>query len=165
MMIGFYVIRKLIESQKLPSALVSTKLSGRKFPNNGADVHLMNTHRFYEHYDFENGKTEKFDLRFLVNQIIHSYIFSPVFDVNENDGEMELFGIHFCSDDQRNKWIFELKLSTVIALFDKVGNGNVTKASLMYDMIRKDYRILQGDESVPIPANIKKLIKKQTKRK
>jgi hypothetical protein len=50
-------------------------------------------------------------------------------------------------------------------LFDKVGNGNVTKASLMYDMIRKDYRILQGDESVPIPANIKKLIKKQTKRK
>ena len=150
-MIGFYIVRKLIESKKLPNRLVSTKITGRKFPNNGRPVHLMNTHKFYEYYDFDNGKTEKFDLRFLINQIIHSYIFSPDFNLNEDNGEMTLSAIHFCSDDQRNKWIYELKLSTVIGLFDKIGNSHVTNSSMTFDKNKKDYQVVQGDEVIPIP--------------
>jgi len=163
-MIGFYIVRKLIESQKLPNRLVSTKIVGRKFPNKNVTVHLMNTHRFYEHYDFENGKTDKFDLKFLINQIVHSYIFSPEFDINEETGEMTLSSIHFCSDDQRNKWIYEPRLSTIINLFDKIGNSVVTNSHMTFDANKNDYRIVQGDEEIPMPKDVKQIIK-QTKRK
>lgn len=76
---GFYMVRKLLESQKLPNIIASTKLIGRKYPNNGTDVHLMNNHRFFEHYDFDNGKDEKFDLKFLINQIVHKLYFLTQF--------------------------------------------------------------------------------------
>ena len=164
-MIGFYIVRKLIESQKLPNRLVSTKITGRKFSNNGATVHLMNTHRFYEHYDFDNGKKEKFDLRFLINQIIHSYIFSPDFNINEENGEMTLSAIHFCSDDQRNKWIYELNLSTVIELFDKIGNSHVTNSSMTFDDNKKDYRVVHGDGVIPIPKEDEEILHLFRKRK
>lgn len=149
--IGFYIVRKLIVSIRLPNRLVSTKITGCKFPNNGKTVHLMNTHKFYEYYDFDNGKTEKFDLRFLINQIIHSYIFSPDFDLNEENGEMTLSAIHFCSDDQRNKWIYELKISTVIDLIYKIGNSHVTNSSMTFDKNKKDYRVVHSDEVISIP--------------
>lgn len=164
-MIGFYIVRKLIESQKLPNRLVSTKISGRKFPNNGTIVHLMNTHRFYDHYDFDSGKTENFDLKFLINQIVHSYIFSPDFNINESNGEMTLSAIHFCSDDQRNKWIYELSLTTVIELFKKIGNSHVTNSSMTFDENKKDYRVNQGNEVIPIPKEDIELLKHFKKRK
>ena len=164
-MIGFYMVRKLLKSQKLPNIIASTKLNGLKYPNNGTDVHLMNNHRFPEHYDFENGKDEKFELKFLINQIVHSYIFSPDFEINEETGDMTLSSIHVCSDDHRNKWIYEISLKTVIDLFDKVGRSNVTSAHYMYDPQKKDYRVSQSDGVVPIPENIEKFIKQKKKKK
>jgi hypothetical protein len=164
-MIGFYIVRKLIESQKLPNRLVSTKIIGRKFPNNDTTVHLMNTHKFYEHYDFHNGKTEKFDLRFLINQIVHSYIFSPDFYINEENGEMTLSGIHFCSDDQRNNWIYELNLTTVIGLFEKIGNSPVTNSSMTFDNNKKDYRVIHDDEVIQIPKEDEEILRLFRKRK
>lgn len=145
-MIGFYIVRKLMESQKLPNQLVSTKIIGRKFPNNGTTVHLMNAHQFYNHFDFDNGKTEKFDLRFLVNQIVHSYIFTPDFDINEDNGEISLSAINFCSDDQRNKWIYELRLTTITKLFTIIGNSHVTNSTMRFDENKKDYRVINGEE-------------------
>jgi hypothetical protein len=158
-MIGFYIVRKLIESKKLPNRLVSTKIPGRKFPNSGTTVHLMNTHRFYDHYDFDNGKTEKLDLIFLINQIVHSYIFSPDFDINEDNGEMTLSAIHFCSDDQRNKWIYELSLSTVIDLFAKIGNSHVTNSSMTFDDNKKDYRVIHDDEIMQIAKEDEEMLR------
>ncbi len=163
-MIGFYVIRKLIESKKLPNRLVSTKITGCKFPNKGTTVHLMNTYKFYDHYDFANGKTEKFDLRFLINQIIHSYIFSPDFEINEENDEITLSAIHFCSDDQRNKWIYELNLSTVIGLFTKIGNSHVTNSSMTFDDNKKDYRVVHGDEIIPIQKEDEEILQLFRKR-
>jgi hypothetical protein len=164
-MIGFYIIRKLIEAQKLPNAIIATKINGHRFPNNGTNVHLMNNHRFYDHYEFDNGKTEKFDLKFLINQIVHSYIFSPEFDITEDDGKMTLTAILFCSDDQRNKWIYELKFLSIINLFEKIGNSHVTNAHLTFDVNKKDYRITQSDEGITIPKDAKKVTKRHTKGK
>ncbi len=158
-MIGFYIVRKLIESQKLPNRLVSTKITGRKFPNNGTTIHLMNTHRFYDHYDFDKEKTEKFDLKFLINQIIHSYIFSPDFEIDAENGEMTLSTIHFCSDDQRNEWLYELSLTTIIELLEKIGNSHVTNSSMIFDENKKDYRVKHGDEIFIIPEEDKELLK------
>ncbi|MGV3527841.1 MAG: hypothetical protein ACO1OO_03020 [Flavisolibacter sp.] len=163
-MIGFYVIRKLIEAHKVPNELISTKIKGKRYPNKGKIVHLMNNHKFPEYYDFENGKEDKLDLKFLINQIVHSYIFSPNFELNDA-GDLELSTIHFCSDDHRNKWIYELTLLNIIELFEKIGNSNVTSASYYFDEQKKDYRTKQSDGIVPIPEDIERIIRQSEDRK
>lgn len=79
-MFGFYAIRKLADAQKLSSSTISNKIEGRKIPNNGNNVHLMNNHRYWEFYDFNKARIEKLDIKFLLNQIVHSYVFCPYFD-------------------------------------------------------------------------------------
>ena len=146
----------------------------------------MNNHRFMELYDFEQPKKDKFNLTFLINQIVHSYIFSPKFDVNREEAlksiedkatvtwdeiseaidsvKIELTGILFCSDDKRNEFIYELGIKDIIDLFRKTGNCNVTSSSRTFNEKKKDYDVIQTDEVVPIPKDILKLIKKSEKK-
>jgi hypothetical protein len=138
-MIGFYIIRKLCSSFKLSNATVSTKIKGRKIPNNGRIVHLMNNHKYTEFYDFDQAKTNKFDLAFLANQLIHSYVFAPYFSESEAD-IFPLAGIHFCSDENRNKWLYELSIETVIALFKKIGEDYPAAGMIEFDEKKKDYK-------------------------
>jgi len=107
-MIGFYIIRKLIEANKLSNEIVSTKIKGFKFPNIGKTIHVMNNHRFYEFFNFDNPKPNNFNLIFLANQIVHSYLFSPSFDPED----FSLNGIHFSSDKDRNTWLYEISIDT-----------------------------------------------------
>src|SRR5688572_15709380 len=67
-MIGFYIIRKLRHSFKLSNITVSTRVRGRKIPNNGKAIHLLNNHKYSELYNFNKAKRGKFDLPFLANQ-------------------------------------------------------------------------------------------------
>lgn len=181
-MIGFYMIRKLKESFKLTNNIIATNIKGFKYPNKGKLVTLMNNHRFMELYDFEQPKKDKFNLTFLINQIVHSYIFSPKFDVNSdaiissiddkdaitwedvhgviNSVKIELTGILFCSDDKRNEFLYELSVKDIIELFKKTGNCNITSSSRTFNEKKKDYDVVQTDEVVPIPKDILKLIKK-----
>ena len=140
----------------------------------------MNNHRFLELYDFEQPRNEKFSLTFLINQIVHSYIFSPKFDVNrdaaiksiEHKDELtleeamkaidsvniELTAILFNSDDKRNDFIYEIGIKDVIALFRTAGNCNVTSSSRKFNEKKKDYDVSQSDEIIPIPDDILKII-------
>jgi len=164
-MIGFYMIRKLKESFKLTNNIIATNISGFKYPSKGKLVTLMNNHRFMELYDFEQPKKDKFTLTFLINQIVHSYIFSPKFDVNRDEAiksiedkenvtweevdeainlvKIELTGILFCSDNKRNEFLYELSIKDIIDLFRKTGNCNVTSSSRTFNEKKKDYDVIQ----------------------
>jgi hypothetical protein len=163
-MIGFYIIRKLIEAQKLSNAIVSTKMKVIKYQNNGKIVHLMNTHKFDKCFDFLNPKQDKYDLIFLSNQIIHSYIFTPVF----NFGGFKLLSIQFCSDKDRNKWLYEIDIKLMISIFEKVGNNYPASSSMHFDESKKDYKVFQKDkpDKMASVAEINEVIKqlKKTKR-
>lgn len=145
-MIGFYIVRKLYESQKLPNTVASTKLKGKKYPNNGSLVHRVNYHRVSEHYDFEKVQELNFDLKFLANQIIHSYIFLPIFGSIEENGIFNLYSICFCSDEHRNKWIYEISLNTLIELFEGIGECNISSGRYDFSPQKKDYIFFQSDE-------------------
>ena len=159
-MFGFYIIRKLLESNKLSSDFNSLKLECKVYPSNGNLITLMNKHHFHECYELNSEKVEKKELRFFINQFVHSYIFSPIIDLaDENEAEKlndenlneeeyyemygnaskELKGIFFNSDDNKNKFIFKIDILTIIELFRKVGNCHVTKIEMRYDEHKKDY--------------------------
>jgi len=149
-MIGFYIIRKLIEAKtKLTNALVATKYKGIKYPNNGKKVTRWNNHRLDECYDFDKPTTSKYDLIFLCNQFVHSYIFSPCFS-SENESEnspLTLCAIHFSSDDKRNEWLFEISIASVIKIFKDLGNDYPSSSQLFfYDSLKDDWKIINGND-------------------
>jgi len=151
-MIGFYIIRKLIEAKtKLSNSLVASKLDGRKYHNISKRVTWRNNHRFHECYDFENPKSCKFDLVFLCNQFVHSYIFSPTFDCEDENinRSLTLGAIHFFSDDKRNNWLFEVRIEVIIRIFKDIGNDYPSSSRQYYDPRKEDWIIVNGKKEVP----------------
>ncbi|WP_340201666.1 hypothetical protein [Ascidiimonas sp. W6] len=180
-MFGFYIIRKLLEANKLTSDFSSLKLECKVYSSNGKQITLMNNHRFDECYDLENPKTEKKDLRFFINQFVHSYIFSliisvvnkeieskmddesltedEIIEIYEN-AEKELTGVFFNSDDNKNKSLFELDINTIRKLFKKVGKCNVTRVEIKYNERKKDYVSVRFSGEQEISEETEQIIKK-----
>ena len=151
-MFGFYIIRKLIESKKLSNSLVSTKLVGRKFISNGKNVTILNNHRIDELYKLTDGKKEKFDLIFLCNQIVHSYIFLPVFEDGIKPNNSILSGIWFCSNEKRNETLYELNIESIIILFQKISNDYPSRSSFHFDLVKRDYKVFNENVESEFPS-------------
>ncbi|MEI6866122.1 hypothetical protein [Flavicella sp.] len=120
----------------------------------------MNNHRFDEHYDLENPTKEKRELRFFINQLVHSNIFSPIISVTDKEVEAkmdndnltedeiieiyenadkELSEIFFNSDKNKNESLFELDILSIKKLFKKVGKCHVTEIKTKYNERKGDY--------------------------
>jgi len=180
-MIGFYIIRKLIEANKLTNRIISTNIKGYKFQKVGEQITFMNNHRFHEFYDLQKQLKNKFDLRFLINQFVHSYIFYPIIDFvnpeirknisdNVSDEEYEqlyqneekqIVGIWFNSDDNKDKFLYKIDLIKIINLFEVVGKCDITSMSLVYSPQTKDYDISSSNEIQAIPDELMKIIDKK----
>lgn len=119
-LIGFYAIRKILDAFK-----VSTKISKKKFhlesfnSKPGAIIDHMNWHRIEEHYDLDNKKNELKDIRFVCNQIIHSYVFCPWI----SDDGTKVEEILIASDYERHKKLYKYPISLVTSIFQEVGNN------------------------------------------
>jgi hypothetical protein len=182
-MIGFYIIRKLVEAKKLTTKIISTPIEGLKYANNGKNITLMNFHRYDEFFKLDKPIKHNFDLAFICNQIIHSYIFSPNFsapnksildklnqkiELNEDDYDdlsesNFLISIYFSSDFDRNKYLYEIEIKKIIQLFTDIANCDVGYIYQVFNPKTKDYDRFSSDEEIDIPQEIKALIKKADK--
>lgn len=182
-MIGFYIIRKLVEAKKLTTKLLNSTIEGNKYLNKGKDITLMNFHRFDEFFNLDSPVKHNFDLAFICNQIIHSYIFSPNFsepskDILEKldkentiseeviealDESNFLISVYFSSDFNKNKYLYEIEILKIIELFSDVANCDVTSIYQVYNPKTKDYDRFQSDEEIELPEDIKALIKRTDK--
>jgi hypothetical protein len=136
-MLGFYSIRKLAEARKLSQRTIERQVSLTAYPWRGKLVTRYNWHRLSELYDFERQEDTSRDLRFICNQIVHSYVF-----VAEFDEAGLLQGVVFCSDRQRNQRSFCIRLIDVVELFEIVGNDYPDKATSIWSNEKKDYQVL-----------------------
>ncbi|MEJ1224132.1 hypothetical protein [Sediminicola sp. 1XM1-17] len=174
-MLAFYIIRKLIDGKKLTNRIISTNIKGKKYANSGIPVNLLNNHRIQELYDYKEPKKEKFELKFLINQFVHSYIFYPVLSYvdegnlkftdltehNVTDEELEVLYensrrelecILFTSDDKKNEFIYEIGIKELIKLFESVGNCRVNTKSYTYNSKKMDYDVKQEyEENLDFP--------------
>lgn len=135
-MLGFYTIRKLSEAHKLSKAVVERKTSLVTYPWRGKPVTVQNWHDADELYDLNNPGTESKDLIFICHQIVHSYVFSPGLT---RSGRLE--AILFCSDRLRHSCLFSLPVSTLVQLFQQVGNDYPASARLTFNQKTQDYDV------------------------
>ncbi len=153
---GFYIIRKLIEHNKLTNRFISTNVKGGKYPFlNHKKLTPFNDHKWPEFYDLQNQQIAKFDIQFLCNLFIHSFYFIPseIFvdehintqleDTTEiNDDEYnDLCKIHkrtyskilFNSDDKKTEFLYEIDIDKIINIFEEASIIDISKASIEYN--------------------------------
>jgi len=137
-MLGFYSIRKLAEAHKISDEIVRLSVPLMAFPWKGKPVTSMNWHRLTELYDMGLGKPVKRSLLFLCHQVVHSYIFSPLFE------DKYLAGVFFSSDRQRHKSLYLIKTNNIVTLFDLVANNDPGSLESVYDFEKQDYDTVVG---------------------
>jgi hypothetical protein len=137
--LGFYSIRKLIESKKLSTSVETMKVNAVSYPLLGKNVNLLNCHRAYEFYDFSKKRRENISIQFMCNQVIHSYVFLLCFTQNSR-----LRSVLICSDKERKKRVFEISLKSIIRLFKIVGSDYPTKYQSKFNPALGDFEVFQS---------------------
>lgn len=116
--IGFYSIRKLLDTMKVTDATRTTNFTIQYSPCI-RKVDYVNCHRISELYDLDSVSTEGRDLVFLCNQFIHSYVFAPVL---EEDSRVA--GFYVSSDRIRQQKVYFVELAQVLMAFRAVGHDD-----------------------------------------
>lgn len=134
--IAFYSIRKLIDAKKLSDTTSEMLVSVSLYHNKGKNVTLLNWHKLEDLYDFTSKKADKRYLRFICNQVIHSYVFAP--NINKK-GIMK--SILFCSDHERNNALLEVDRTEMIKVFRIVGNDYPSSSTFIFNQDKRDYDV------------------------
>jgi len=122
--IGFYAIRKLLETFKVSDSTRAMTFDLQWSPCLKS-VDYLNAHRIDELFDLKETATETRDIGFLCNQFVHSYIFVPA------EGEQgEIAGFYVTSDKSRHEKLYFVALSQVLSAFHTVGHDYPTKMNL-----------------------------------
>lgn len=140
-----YAIRKLIEASKLSQSTIDFKFPVVTYPPTGKNVSKMNFHNLDELYRMDVPRSLDKDLTFIINQIIHSYVFTLGFD---SDSKLDSFLVS--SDFERNKSLYHIQIMDYIWLLNRVGHDYPNMSFSYFDETLKDYRVwqemLEGDE-------------------
>jgi hypothetical protein len=139
LMVGFYAIRKLAEAKKISDEIVKLSVALRAYPAFGKPVHRGNAHKIDELYDLNAPRRLHRRLAFVWNQVIHSYIFTPL--LAENRG---LDGVLFCSDRERHTFLYELGVADIITLFEKVGSNVPASIHSVFNPKTREWEVRVG---------------------
>ena len=121
--IGFYTIRKLLDTFKVSDS-TKTAMYNIAWHPNIKPVDYLNWHRIDKLYDLERSSTETRDIGFLCNLFVHSFIFVV-------SGEERLDGVYVASDRTKNKKIYFVPLSHILSIFRLVGRDYPASASFV----------------------------------
>jgi hypothetical protein len=133
LMIGAYIIRKLDEASKIPPDFLKRKVQVELFKSQNTIVDFMNSHRIDQHYDLQSIHKEEKDWRFVINQIIHSFV-----TMNSFDKENHLNGVLINSDKTKIKSLYFLPIELIFKIFLTISEGDITTAHSYKEVIRKD---------------------------
>src|ERR1700738_5074532 len=109
--IGFYAIRKLLDTLKVTDKTRAMTFSLKYVPAIGK-VDYLSWHHIEVNYDHKSVRSEERDLLFLCNLFIHSYVYTPLIG---DDDHVE--GIYVASDRIRLKKLYIIDLVQIIRAF------------------------------------------------
>lgn len=122
--IGFYCIRKLIESSKISDSLRSKCYEVLEFPYKGKPDSMINYFNENE-YDMSKGDASQITIAQICNQFIHSHHFLPFLPNGKN-----LAGLFFCSDYKRKSCIYLITLFDIADIFRAIGSNYPDKIEI-----------------------------------
>jgi len=119
--LGFYSIRKLIESRKISESIANKEYQVYEYPIKNKKESLFVSEPTN---DFELDKSKKVSITMqkLCNQFIHSYYFAPFIP----DGK-SLIGFFISSDYKRKTGIYLITIFDVVDIYRQIGNNYPAK--------------------------------------
>jgi hypothetical protein len=132
---GFFAIRRLHESGgRLSDETVALSTNVRSYPRKSDYMTTLNRVEIDRHFDLEHPTQERRPLLLLMNQFIHSYVFSLVLAPQGG-----LSSILVCSDWQRTKRCFEVPAISIVRIFHRASRDNPSRVDARYDARRRDF--------------------------
>jgi hypothetical protein len=113
LIVGFFLLRRLIEMKKVSSATTNKQLHVFSLKSRGKPVTLLNAHRIADLYDSENEVADTKTPAYVCNQFIHSYTSFVARDETRNWSDVFLV-----SDFDRNDCIWRVPVSEIEGLFN-----------------------------------------------
>lgn len=136
LMIGFFIIRRLIELNKVSSRTRGFSMKVYSYPAQGIDITEMNNHRIFDNYDVENESPETKSPKYISNQFIHANISFVFPDETGNWSD-----VYVISDRDRKKHIWRIPIPIIHDLFKLASNDYPSKITYIFAPKNKDYRI------------------------
>ena len=123
--LGFFSIRKLMDSvPKVTRRVYDAKIQLRQYSRNENSKPFddWNKPDWHQFFDMANYALIERGLRFVANQFIHSHLFIPSGEGEDDQGRVDPDGIFFASDNQVDRNLFFIATDDVISAFRLVGN-------------------------------------------
>jgi len=136
LMLGFFIVRRLIELHKVSSMTRNFQMEVFSCPTRGKHVTSLNHHRIDELYDLENENRQIKKPLYVSNQFIHAYTSFIMRDESRNWSD-----VYIVSDFDRNDCIWRIPVSVIQRLF-------ITAAQDYPHTIHKVFNKEKGDYDV-----------------
>jgi hypothetical protein len=136
LMVGFFMLRRLIELNKVSSAVKDFRMTVFSCPNSGKPVTLLNRGDVDELYHMDKERKEIKKPLYLSNQFIHAYLSFLARDETRN-----WRSIYIVSDFDRNNCIWRIPTAVVQELFLLASQDYPHSASYVFDAKKGDYTI------------------------
>lgn len=136
LMIGFFILRRLLELNKVSSRTRDFDMEVYSCPNRGIDITKLNVGEIFEIYDFENEKIGTKKPLYISNQFIHAYISFVSRDESRNWSD-----VYIVSDYDRNDCIWRIPIATIRSLFKLASEDYPYQLRYSYDYQKRDYLV------------------------
>lgn len=140
-MLSAYAVRKLFEAKKISDEIRLMKIPITAHKATGKPVTHYNWHLTEELYDLEKNSARKVAPLYLMNQVIHSYVFILSFE--EDNG---LAGFLVASNWQRSKRLYYVQLTDFIKYLRLVAEDNIVFMKSKWNESLRDYDIVSSSK-------------------
>ena len=141
-MTGFYIIRKLIEARKVGDSVPKKEILLGYHPATGERITYRSAHRIDRLFDFSRTRHQRRQLRYVCNQIVHSYIFTPL--LAESGGWA---GVVFASDRDKRRGAYWLDAEDVVQIFEDVALDDPVHTRWWIDgRTGKEHMVVRSEE-------------------
>ena len=114
LLIGFYSVRKLLDTVKVSDSTKEQKYEVNWFANI-QPVDYLNWHHIDRLFDLNKTNQETRNIRFICDRFIHSYVLIPDFKEEKSNG------VYIASDSDRRKKLYHISADNIVAIFRLVG--------------------------------------------
>jgi len=120
--VSAFIIRKLIESNKISDELLAKQYSAHKYKRITKEslIDFLNCHHVDEFYDLQCPELCTFRIKEICNLLIHSFVF--ILSLDEN---LKLIGVFINSDRLKNSWLYELNIEIFFKIISDVTNDDI----------------------------------------
>jgi len=135
-MIGFFLLRRIIELHKVSSRVRDYTISVIACHRKGTPVNYFNRGDIFDLYDFDNERGETKKPLYISNQFIHAYA-----SFVDRDESRNWNNAYVISDYDRNDCIWRIPVSIIRDLFLLASQDYPAKLDMSYNEKKMDYDI------------------------